>query len=188
MNPRERVRLNLARPEMLPPSPAVLESEGTGELMQVGDLANATGKTVRAIHLYEELGLLKPGGARRAATGSTVPTRSSASAGSTSSRTSAFALRHQGDREGRRGQARDSAARRRWSACARSTRGSSPRPGRRSTRSGRSRARCSRASTTSTPATRSASALVLLPACPSCDHHPAEQAVPDLVAGRARTH
>jgi DNA-binding transcriptional MerR regulator len=29
------------------------------ELFQVGDLAKATGKTVRAIHLYEELGLLK---------------------------------------------------------------------------------------------------------------------------------
>lgn len=30
------------------------------QLMQVGELAKATGKTVRAIHLYEELGLLKP--------------------------------------------------------------------------------------------------------------------------------
>lgn len=29
-------------------------------LMQVGDLARETGKTVRAIHLYEELELLKP--------------------------------------------------------------------------------------------------------------------------------
>ncbi|HVJ21877.1 MAG TPA: MerR family transcriptional regulator [Polyangiaceae bacterium] len=29
------------------------------DLLQVGDLAKATGKTVRAIHLYEELGLLK---------------------------------------------------------------------------------------------------------------------------------
>lgn len=28
--------------------------------MQVGDLARETGKTVRAIHLYEELGLLRP--------------------------------------------------------------------------------------------------------------------------------
>ena len=28
--------------------------------MQVGDLAKESGKTVRAIHLYEELGLLKP--------------------------------------------------------------------------------------------------------------------------------
>ncbi len=30
------------------------------QLLRVGDLARATGKTVRAIHLYEELGLLKP--------------------------------------------------------------------------------------------------------------------------------
>lgn len=29
------------------------------ELLQVGDLAKAAGKTVRAIHLYEELGLLR---------------------------------------------------------------------------------------------------------------------------------
>jgi DNA-binding transcriptional MerR regulator len=35
-------------------------SLNAGELIQVGELAKATGKTVRAIHLYEELGLLKP--------------------------------------------------------------------------------------------------------------------------------
>jgi DNA-binding transcriptional MerR regulator len=29
------------------------------ELIQVGELAKATGKTVRALHLYEELGLLR---------------------------------------------------------------------------------------------------------------------------------
>jgi DNA-binding transcriptional MerR regulator len=29
-------------------------------LLRVGDIARASGKTVRAIHLYEELGLLKP--------------------------------------------------------------------------------------------------------------------------------
>ena len=33
---------------------------GEGGLIQVGELAKATGKTVRAIHLYEELGLLRP--------------------------------------------------------------------------------------------------------------------------------
>src|SRR6187402_2865952 len=33
--------------------------ESEEELLQVGDLARAVGKTVRAIHLYEELGLLK---------------------------------------------------------------------------------------------------------------------------------
>jgi MerR family transcriptional regulator, copper efflux regulator len=31
-----------------------------GEFMQVGDLARESGKTVRAIHLYEQLDLLKP--------------------------------------------------------------------------------------------------------------------------------
>src|ERR1700722_6831912 len=43
-------------------------AEGSGEgpieaehgLMQIGDLARECGKTVRAIHLYEELDLLKP--------------------------------------------------------------------------------------------------------------------------------
>ncbi len=32
------------------------------DLMQIGDLARETGRTVRAIHLYEELGLLTPAG------------------------------------------------------------------------------------------------------------------------------
>ena len=40
-------------------------------LLRVGDLARLTGKSVRAIHLYEELGLLQP------------TTRSSGFAGST---------------------------------------------------------------------------------------------------------
>lgn len=31
-----------------------------GELLRVGQLAEMTGKTVRALHLYEELGLLSP--------------------------------------------------------------------------------------------------------------------------------
>ncbi len=36
-------------------------TEGDDEgLLQVGDLAKAVGRTVRAIHLYEELGLVKP--------------------------------------------------------------------------------------------------------------------------------
>jgi DNA-binding transcriptional MerR regulator len=40
------------------------EGGGEGEegLMQVGELAKAAGRTVRAIHLYEELGLLRPHG------------------------------------------------------------------------------------------------------------------------------
>lgn len=36
------------------------EALADGELLQVGDLAKLTGKTVRAIHLYEDLGLLRP--------------------------------------------------------------------------------------------------------------------------------
>lgn len=35
-------------------------SLGTERLLQIGELARAAGKTVRAIHHYEELGLLKP--------------------------------------------------------------------------------------------------------------------------------
>ncbi|MEO8797623.1 MAG: MerR family transcriptional regulator, partial [Polyangiaceae bacterium] len=40
------------------PKPARADEEQG--LMQVGDLARESGKTVRAIHLYEELELLKP--------------------------------------------------------------------------------------------------------------------------------
>ena len=36
------------------------EGESTEKLLRVGDLAKAAGKSVRAIHLYEELGLLRP--------------------------------------------------------------------------------------------------------------------------------
>lgn len=36
------------------------ERRDAGELLLVGDLAKAAGKTVRAIHLYEEVGLLRP--------------------------------------------------------------------------------------------------------------------------------
>src|SRR5262249_49654008 len=37
-------------------------ASGSEELMQIGDLAEVSGKTVRAIHLYEEMELLKPAG------------------------------------------------------------------------------------------------------------------------------
>jgi DNA-binding transcriptional MerR regulator len=40
-----------------PPSDAALDDDS---LMQIGDLARDAGKTVRAIHLYEELSLLRP--------------------------------------------------------------------------------------------------------------------------------
>jgi DNA-binding transcriptional MerR regulator len=36
------------------------ESRDSDKLMRVGELAKAVGKTVRAMHLYEELGLLEP--------------------------------------------------------------------------------------------------------------------------------
>ena len=36
------------------------KSSASHQLLRVGDLAKQTGKTVRAIHLYEELGLLQP--------------------------------------------------------------------------------------------------------------------------------
>ncbi len=35
-------------------------AEGGAKLLRIGDLARSTGKSVRAIHLYEELGLLQP--------------------------------------------------------------------------------------------------------------------------------
>ena len=52
-------------PILAPTSEEALHDAADGarpsrELMQVGDLAHETGKTVRAIHLYEELGLLTP--------------------------------------------------------------------------------------------------------------------------------
>jgi MerR family transcriptional regulator, copper efflux regulator len=53
-----RVRLSIAQPEVLPPEPS--SPEGDDEVFLVGDLAKAAGKTVRAIHLYEDMGLLKP--------------------------------------------------------------------------------------------------------------------------------
>ena len=39
---------------------SLLKSEMHDRLLRVGALARMTGKTVRAIHLYEELGLLRP--------------------------------------------------------------------------------------------------------------------------------
>jgi MerR family copper efflux transcriptional regulator len=42
----------------LRPPPA--DSGAACDLLRVGDLAQRTGKTVRAMHLYEELGLLQP--------------------------------------------------------------------------------------------------------------------------------
>lgn len=44
--------------ERMPDGPDGLGHIDTQALLKVGDLARRTGKTVRAIHLYEELGLL----------------------------------------------------------------------------------------------------------------------------------
>jgi len=42
-------------PALLPPAP-----RPGGEELRVGDVARLTGKTVRALHLYEEMGLVEP--------------------------------------------------------------------------------------------------------------------------------
>lgn len=44
----------------MPEAPRAEGPRNTADLMQIGDLAREAGKTVRAIHLYEELGLLTP--------------------------------------------------------------------------------------------------------------------------------
>lgn len=45
----------------LPLAEAITAEQGDeGRLLRVGDLAQRTNKTVRALHLYEELGLLRP--------------------------------------------------------------------------------------------------------------------------------
>jgi DNA-binding transcriptional MerR regulator len=58
------IRLPLAIVEL--PAPPARESlrelQAPDGLMQVGDLARESGKTVRAIHLYEELDLVRPAG------------------------------------------------------------------------------------------------------------------------------
>ncbi len=44
----------------IPLKPIGRHAAGSRTLLRIGDLARLTGKTARAIHLYEELGLLKP--------------------------------------------------------------------------------------------------------------------------------
>jgi DNA-binding transcriptional MerR regulator len=58
---------NERRLPLLAEDPACLDEDGHADgadvgddLLQVGELARLTGKTVRAIHLYEDLGLLRP--------------------------------------------------------------------------------------------------------------------------------
>jgi len=59
-----RLPLALSQPAPVPAPagsrPSVDDVSHADEMMQVGDLARESGKTVRAIHLYEELGLLRP--------------------------------------------------------------------------------------------------------------------------------
>ncbi len=55
-----RLPLFANAPETAPSAAALPVVVCEEELMQVGDLARETGKTVRAIHLYEQLELLKP--------------------------------------------------------------------------------------------------------------------------------
>jgi MerR family copper efflux transcriptional regulator len=51
---------NVRLPVLAPPPPESSVDVNDPDLLQVGDLARESGKTVRAIHLYEELELLKP--------------------------------------------------------------------------------------------------------------------------------
>ncbi len=57
--------------------------------LKVGELAKRTGKTVRAVHLYEELGLLAPAVRSKGGFRLYPARRSSASTGSRSCRISA---------------------------------------------------------------------------------------------------
>ncbi len=65
-SPRQRRHLDIAPPPQRRGMEARAREEShadtlePGELLQVGELAKATGKTVRAIHLYEDLGILTP--------------------------------------------------------------------------------------------------------------------------------
>lgn len=56
----ERRHLQLLPPDPPWPGAKLSPQEAAAPLMQVGELAKAAGKTVRAIHLYEDLGLLTP--------------------------------------------------------------------------------------------------------------------------------
>lgn len=58
-DPKTRLRI---LPAELPEVPALLPPPATEgrEDLRVGDVARLTGKTVRALHLYEEMGLVEP--------------------------------------------------------------------------------------------------------------------------------
>lgn len=46
--------------DSLPSQTPASSGPATAQLLRIGDIARATGKTARALHLYEELGLLRP--------------------------------------------------------------------------------------------------------------------------------
>ncbi len=50
----------IVRLPIAPAAPPASTSDVTAVLLQVGDLARETGKSIRALHLYEELELLRP--------------------------------------------------------------------------------------------------------------------------------
>ncbi|MCL2825001.1 MAG: MerR family transcriptional regulator, partial [Polyangiaceae bacterium] len=58
--PRRLPRLPVAVRKSKHGSAVGQQKTGGDVLLRIGDLASETGKTVRAIHLYEELGLLRP--------------------------------------------------------------------------------------------------------------------------------
>jgi MerR family copper efflux transcriptional regulator len=60
LRPAEGAVLPLLRPAEGAVLRSLDEARQRRDLMQIGDLARETGKTVRAIHLYEEFGLLTP--------------------------------------------------------------------------------------------------------------------------------
>jgi len=64
MNSSERYHLTLVGSSLGASEPRSVEATESADepLLQVGDLARMTGKTVRAIHHYEELGLIEPVG------------------------------------------------------------------------------------------------------------------------------
>ncbi len=59
-SPHRRLAIVQGTPLSSNAARAPLDACAEGELLQVGDLAKRTKKTVRAIHLYEDLGLLRP--------------------------------------------------------------------------------------------------------------------------------
>lgn len=60
MTTKSHRHLAIVHEETIPAEKAPLRATEASEVLQVGELAKLTGKTVRAIHLYEKMGLLCP--------------------------------------------------------------------------------------------------------------------------------